>query len=213
MTWNSPDPHAEFYRERIEQLLTSEDLGSLVEEYLDDDSDYAAYSFDLLETAETDSFSIDDFLTLGFLDTPLKARSFRELTQGIESLDTKLARIDKGVPLWEMIDNRELYEASNELWKSLKQTRGLGPTRVSKLMARKRPHSIPILDRRVSSFFDWKTRNFWRPLGQALQDETLRDKIGSLRPNDDRSGAPVPPPYIGYRNLEAPGQQPARHRI
>ncbi|MCX4740724.1 DUF6308 family protein [Streptomyces antibioticus] len=88
----------------------------------------------------------------------------------------------KGGPAW-------------ELWERLADVRrpekpdGSGPVIAGKLLARKRPHLIPIYDRRIKAFFDRpKTdHSFWRDLATALRADDgalhaqlvrLRDKAG-----------------------------------
>lgn len=63
----------------------------------------------------------------------------------------------------------------------------MGPTRVSKLLARKRPHLLPILDSRVREFYG-DTSEFWAPLAAALRDANRRTAIDALVPNREERG-------------------------
>lgn len=103
------------------------------------------------------------------------------------------------------------YRAADELWNLLIEIDGMGPTRVSKLMARKRPKLIPILDSRVRQFYESDTKAFWLPLGRALRDEEGRLRIDALRPGATKEGAVTTlrlldiAIWMSYRGSEPPG--------
>jgi hypothetical protein len=74
----------------------------------------------------------------------------------------------------------ETYLAASCLWDLLFKIPEMGMTRVSKLMARKRPRLVPIWDHRVDDFYGnpyWK----WTPLSIALRDVSRRDRLSRLR--------------------------------
>jgi hypothetical protein len=169
------------YRKRIADLFqTGEgDVRKNVEKYLDPSGAYAARSFDEGGAVPPNEFTDSDFLAVGFLDTPIKALSYRQLEERQTELTELLSKVSTKVPLWEM--SGALYERANSLHGALRDIDGLGPTRVSKLMARKRPRLIPILDSRVREFFAGQTENFWVPLSIALEDEALREEINALQ--------------------------------
>ena len=55
-----------------------------------------------------------------------------------------------------------------DLWRALSELPGLGPTTVSKLMARKRPHLIPIFDSVINAIVLGGSGVLWSPLHTAL---------------------------------------------
>ena len=59
------------------------------------------------------------------------------------------------------------------LWRSLENLPGLGPTTVSKLMARKRPRLFPIYDTVIDRAVLGGTGVLWAPLHAALRSDTL----------------------------------------
>lgn len=74
--------------------------------------------------------------------------------------------------------------------RELRAVRGLGATKVSKLMARKRPRLIPVYDRVIRATLTAGTGVFWRPLHAALQadDGALHHRLIALR---DEAGLPA----------------------
>ena len=85
-----------------------------------------------------------------------------------------------------------------KLWRRLRagdegMTRwGMGPTRVSKLMARKRPHLIPIEDSVVNRVIGSNAKNSWHEWWTALHSDrealhSLADKVRSASGQPDLS--------------------------
>lgn len=75
-------------------------------------------------------------------------------------------------------------EIADQLWREIRR-RGLGPTRVSKLMARKRPRLCPVIDRDVRrQLGHGKSRtDFFASVREVLRDESLglADHLHELR--------------------------------
>lgn len=170
---------ASSYSIKIAVLLDRPDIPSLMREYLDPRGAYAATSFDDLPENIPGEFRPQDFLALGFLDTPMKAATHRQFVDRRRELEGLLAEIDTARPLWEIDD--ATHAAASSLWFALLELDGIGVTRASKLMARKRPRLIPILDCRVREFFDHETEEFWWPLAIALAEGELWRRLVDLR--------------------------------
>lgn len=175
------------YGERIDKLLSDSELSGRVREYLNPESNFAAYSFNLDGPNPHSEFTSDDLLALNFLDVPIGPLTYRQFKKQEPDLSETLARVDPTVALWEVDENHPGYRAANELWEALDRIYGVGTITAHKLLARKRPHLIPILDSSVISFYERDTSQYWIPLGRALRDENRRSAIESLRPNDPRA--------------------------
>lgn len=69
------------------------------------------------------------------------------------------------------------------LWRALSELPGLGPTTVSKLMARKRPRLIPIYDSVIDRTVLGGSGILWAPLHAALRDSggALHQRLCDLR--------------------------------
>lgn len=173
---------ADEFSRLIGGLLGDPDVERRVQTYLDPTGQYAATTFDLVGNNDPYKITEDDVLSVSFLDTPIRASAYRRMVNKAGEITDLLLRIDSSLCLWDLTETSDAYAAANELWVTLDAMPGMGRTRVSKLLARKRPHLIPIRDRRVDEFFG-KTRSFWIPLAMALHDEALRVGIASLRPD------------------------------
>lgn len=176
------DASAEDYRRRIEAMLADTELPTLVSDYLAPEGPFAAVSFDTVGVNDPWRIREDDALAVSFLDTPIRPSAFREIVRQTPTIEASLMRISPGLCLWELKDSDPTFVAASELWALLKAIGGLGTTRVSKLLARKRPHLIPILDSRVQEFYG-DTERFWMPLARALDDLDLRERIRALAPS------------------------------
>jgi len=133
--------------------------------------------------ASINTFTADDLLSLSLLSTPVPGRAALEL------LDRQRRRFeclleDLG-PDRDLASERSVSEdqfaPAWSLWRALDDLPGMGPTRVSKLMARKRPKLIPIFDDVLARtvFADSTTHwvNLWtrlRDSGCALQRRLLK---------------------------------------
>ena len=95
----------------------------------------------------------------------------------------------------ERIENEKEFEKhlgddspAQELWNLLRRNDrrdrrwGIGPTTASKILARKRPHLIPIEDSVVNQVTGIGGKNSWRQWWEALrEDEFLAERASSVR--------------------------------
>lgn len=172
----------ERYGAAIDRLVDRGDTDQRVADYLDTSSQFAAYWFDEVGTNPRDKIANDDVLAVSFLDAPIRASAYRRIIASGEAISGYLTGISVDLDLWRLKEGSTDYAQAVALWCHLDAIPGMGPTRVSKLMARKRPRLIPILDERVKEFFGHETEHFWMPLAHALKDDDRRDRIEALRP-------------------------------
>jgi hypothetical protein len=159
----------------------------LVDAYFDPRSRFAGSTFDALPPAEPDRIAPSDLLATGLLDVPFGPRAVRVLLEDErDALEQQLARIPHDVDLWEATD--EQLAPAYEMWRALKTSlkgMGVGPTRRSKLMARKRPRLIPVVDSTIrKSLGIGPDDDSWLLLRRALRNEggALVRRIEELRP-------------------------------
>lgn len=172
--------------DRIAVLLGSHSH-ELVATYFDPRSRFAGSSFDALAPVEPDSFTPSDLLATGLLDVPFGPRAVRALLEDErEALEKQLACIPHDVDLWDA--TAEQLAPAYDLWRALKrslQGMGVGPTRRSKLMARKRPRLVPVVDSTIRAALGIGPHDdSWLVLRQALRDDdgALVRRIEELRP-------------------------------
>ena len=135
-----------------------------------------------------DEFTADDLLSASLLSADIPPRAVvrilrdsdlrSKLTTGLRHLhdDRDLASLTH--------DEIRHLEQTSALWGVLREIGGLGPTRTSKLIARKRPRLIPIYDSVVGgAVYGSTTRGYWTRLHGALtaDDHALHRHLVSLR--------------------------------
>jgi hypothetical protein len=160
----------------------------LVATYFDPRSRFAGSTFDALAPVEPDRLTPSDLLATGLLDVPFGPRAVRVLLEDeCEVLEQQLARIPHDVDLWDATD--EQLAPAYDLWASLKvslKRLGVGPTRRSKLLARKRPRLIPVVDSTIRAALEiGQGDDSWHVLRRALRedDDALVELIEGLRPD------------------------------
>lgn len=141
-------------------------------------------------------FTADDLVSVALLNTPIGNTAAKSLL-----LDDDL-RADISALLGETSGADYIWEfdgpvdSSWSLWRletllTSRRVRGIGPTRASKLIARKRPHLYPIYDKVVRDLI-WSDgmpdgSSFLGTVHQVFQDTGLQKFLG-----DAREGAQIP---------------------
>lgn len=184
--------------DRIHTLVTAPGSTELVATFYDEKKPFAGSLFDNLCENPPDQITTDDLLAVTLLDVGFMPRAVRALLEqgrpegGIGLLLAE-DRLPSNVDLWDASD--EILDGALDVWKRIKQqTRkgvmaGVGPTKRSKLLARKRPRLIPIVDRVVrEALGPLLGDDSWRALRQALSEEGLRKDIDSLHPAEGADG-------------------------
>jgi hypothetical protein len=171
--------------DRIDQLLDEPQLPELVARYYRTDQPFAGHLFDELGDNPWDRFTSDDALAITFLDVALEPLAVRALLDPAASWSEMLKAITGARKLWEATGAD--LAAADALWSAaVKALPGVGPTNAGKLLARKRPHLVPIYDRVIEAFLGPPPGQFWWALRGALQDEARRSRIDHLAGQLDR---------------------------
>jgi len=181
-------------RSAVDNISPSQGI-SYVKVYFDLEKPYAGSFFETLEMEKSPEnvYTASDFYALMCLevDVPIGA-GLSILGEKAEEISELLSQIPN-VSLRSL--SKEEFERylgqdspAMELWRILKSYRNVGSTRASKLMARKRPHLIPIQDsviRRVAEFP--RKANDWLLWWEALtKDDELECRADQLREAVDR---------------------------
>lgn len=175
-------------RHLIKAVLGAEDRQH-VEAYfsLEAANRYAGTEFNTLGLNHPHSVASDDLLAVHLLGRmtfdPPTVRNLilpGEVNRKITGL---LREIDPQIELWKDAAESAI-EAADHLWHVLTAIDGIGPVIAGKLLARKRPRLVPILDERVQKYFAPPAGRFWATLRAALEGHGLPDMIDSaLRPD------------------------------
>jgi len=131
-------------------VLPTENVQHLVSRFYDDDQGFAGTTFLGLEPNQSDRVGPEDLLAVTFMGEIYPPYAVRQLLHGDlgAELSDLLRRIPNVCPIWK-VSMEELDGAPTGAWELLRDRLrgfGVGPTRISKLLARKRPALIPIYD-------------------------------------------------------------------
>jgi len=174
-------------RQRIIELLNRPQIAKLVHRYFNPEPNepFAGNLFHSLGENHSFRFSRDDLLSLNLLDEPVTARQVEIVTSG--KFDRFLHQLDPACDIT-MLEG-DLYASAIALWDALDKVPQFGPTRVSKLLARKRPNLLPIRDSVVNRVLGIEGYSWWRPLVQVMRDGSTSDTLTAMTP-DSPHGRP-----------------------
>jgi Family of unknown function (DUF6308) len=167
----------------VEQDIATPGLDALVAAYFDPCGGFAGATFDELGANPLNEISSDDLFAVTLLDVAWSPAAVRRLL-GPDSKPAGdlLAGICPATDLWQASPN--IMAAVDDLWELLVKGRdGVGQTRASKLLARKRPRLVPLTDsvivKRIGALGET-----WPALRYCLEDGQVRSAIERLRPKD-----------------------------
>lgn len=154
---------------------------------------FAGATFDLIGRTEgqdrPEEVTLSDLLAVSLLDEPFRAAAIRGL---IEPGDTR-DRVSRGfadlpVSLHLASADMNLLEKADKLFEAIAAIHDVGPTRASKLLARKRPHLIPIWDGIVEEFLRPEKYEHWLLMSAIVQNSLLSALLTHSRGRRPRFG-------------------------
>jgi hypothetical protein len=162
-------------------------------------SDFVGELFTTIGSTHPDTFEADDLLAVHLMGMNFTATATTALlTPGPERDVTSnlLATIPTTVEIWE--DEADLSDSSsaNELWQRLVHEKGtysgVNWVTAGKLLARKRPRLIPIVDSVVTALIPSRDERYWALFQNYLRTPGAVDRVESLRPEGmSRSATPT----------------------
>lgn len=190
---------SETLADRIHLLVAAPGAADLAARFYDEDGPFAGALFDDLGCNPTGQVVVDDLLAVSLLDVGFKPRAVRALLQQGQpdgEIGRLLASVSPSRPLWEATD--EDLERASAIWIRIREQSGkgvmsgVGATKRSKLLARKRPHLVPIVDSVIrAALKPHLDEESWLPMRDALREPTLRTDIEALRPVEGASDVSV----------------------
>lgn len=152
---------------------------------------FAGRYFDELPGNEVEAFTVGDLAAASLLDVRFGPHTVVELLERNEC-NSLLAEIPADVALWEAAaEHLDRDSAAWRLWRRLVSIPGVSTTRASKLLARKRPHLMPILDSVIIQHLCLDGLDSWQALREALTP-MLRARIDLLAQAATDHGASRP---------------------
>jgi len=166
---------------RIDQALLTPGLDRVVAAYFDPDGPFAGSTFDTLEPGPPNTITSADLLAVTFLDVRVRPLAVRQmLGQDAPKLETLLSDLPTDVPLWDA--DGDTLAAMRAAWDHLCSYKGIAGVMAGKLLARKRPMLVPVVDSVILAALDAPPNDTWATLAVAFQDEGRRRRIEALRP-------------------------------
>lgn len=166
----------------VDQVLAAPRTALLVARALDPSAGHAGATFDLLEPNEPDTIGPADLLAVGLVGAPPSAGAVRHLLDPAVArrLTAKLRAVPAAADLW-TARPRALDEAA-ELWSLVQEADQLGPVRATKLLARKRPRLVPLIEPSGAALLELPAGSHWATVRAVLSDAGRRERVEALRP-------------------------------
>lgn len=168
----------------IRKVVHHPSAKQLLDAYYDPDGPFAATSF--LDFGENPprAISVADILAPSFLGVPIWPQAARRLlSQEPEELLDFLA-LSEGRELGQsdaFEPGDPVYDAAGSAWWALRGLPDFGGVRAYKLLARKRPALMPVIDRRVEwVLHDPYSSTIWTLFDSAMRDEGIRSALQVL---------------------------------
>jgi hypothetical protein len=140
---------------------------------------FASRYFDELPGNHAREFTVGDLAAASLLDVRFGPHVVAELLDRDEC-NSLLAQVPATGALWEVSHETLARESPAwQLWTRLVSIPGVSTTRANKLLARKRPHLMPILDSVIVRHLSLEGLDGWQALRDALTSD-LRARIDEL---------------------------------
>jgi hypothetical protein len=165
----------------IDGLLGTSGVEGLVADYFDPAGPFAGATFDLFQPGPPDRVTAADLLAVTFLDVMVKPEAVRLiLGDDADLISRHLTHVTIGVDIW---DASHAHLASAlAAWDHFDSYHGIGDVIAGKLLARKRPRLVPVIDSVTRKVLRLPPGRAWTGLRAALSDLYRRERVEELRP-------------------------------
>lgn len=166
----------------IDDLLRTQGIDDLVAAYFSPHRGFAVDTFDTLGDNDPYAITSDDLVVVTLLDVTVPPVAVRGLLGHDRGHVARLLHaIDPDVDLWEA--DEDSIGAANALWGWVQnEYPQVGSVIAGKLLARKRPRLIPIVDQVVVDTLRALTGTYWDTIAHALSEDDRRHLVDELRP-------------------------------
>lgn len=179
----------------IDHLVEAPQAAALVRSFYDPQfaeqhsryADFVGEAFTTLGTNEANRFETDDLVAVHMMGMRFRPTAVRALLvdpgerQCVQNLLSRIPNVD----IW---SDAASLDAADELWSRLTSMkriyRGLNWVTAGKLLARKRPGLIPIVDQVVVRLIPRPSAGYWRLFRHYLRQSGSIEKVEALRPKD-----------------------------
>ncbi len=172
--------------DHIEAIVSNKSTGCLVDRYFNGAGPFAGLLFDSIEPNPPIAFDHADLLAVTLLDIRFTPPAVRALTEEpTVNWGDLLSPVPTDVDLWDATD--EHLDAAEVVWNRLRELDHVDWVIAGKLLARKRPRLVPIVDSVVVRAAPSPHGQYWRAFREYLRDDKTRSRVEALRP----AGAPA----------------------
>ena len=146
--------------ERI--LARLEDRETAIADLAEYQASFTGRAFETLANADPYCISAADIVAVSMLSVEVPATAaLRILTVDRPRISALLRQVPAGAAITDVDDHLRRDGAAWRLWDTLRSYSGMGPTKVSKLLAAKRPALVPIHDTYVSEALEIHADGEW----------------------------------------------------
>lgn len=184
------------HRERLDRLVKHPRAPELVNAFFTEgetrkgEPGFAGLTFLELPNNHPYAISAEDLLAVSLLDVAFGPSAVRSLLFDSE-YQSRVCRLLQGIPhdrpLWEVDD----LDAAHRLWDTFQELPEVGYVKAGKLLARKRPHLIPIVDQVVERLVQAPSGTYWSTFRDFLRTPDSREAVMSLLPTGLRETVPL----------------------
>ncbi len=149
-------------------------------------SPFAGATFDTLGENPDNCVTHDDLLALTCLGVHVGPPTLRWLlgNEGQTQCTKLLTRISPTAVLGKDEDEaEEPLVAAEKAWKMLQNLPSIDQVKAGKLLSRKRPHLVPIVDSVVKAVMKAPAKEYWQIFQAFMADEKHRNLVEDLRPS------------------------------
>jgi hypothetical protein len=181
-SWEATDEAVHRTGWLVDRVLAAPRTATLVARALDPAADSAGPTFDLLEPNDPDAIGPADLLAVSLVGAPPSALAVRHLLDPAVTrrLTARLRSIPAAAELWSA--RATALDSASGLWSLLQEADGVGPVQAVKLLARKRPRLVPLIEPAGAALLELPDGQHWATLRAVLADAGRRDRVEALRP-------------------------------
>jgi len=169
---------------RVDRLLEQSCTPGLVGAYFNSDGPFAGETFDTLGKVATDPHVIGetDLLAVTLMGVMVQPRALRQiLGPDRGDLSKLLESVSVDTDLWDATDSDLACAAA--VWNKLCRYRSIDWVTAGKLMARKRPRLIPVVDSVIVGAIAAPPHKYWTTFRETLKSPERRGRLRALRPS------------------------------
>lgn len=181
---------------RLNRMVRHPDVPRLVEAFFTGgerrkgESGFAGLTFLDLPNNHPHAISAEDLLAVSLLDVAFGPSAVRSLlfdSAYQTRVSTGLTDIPHDRPLWE-VDN---LDAAHTLWDTFQELPKVGYVKAGKLLARKRPHLIPIVDQVVERLVQAPSGEYWSTFRDFFEQADSKEAVQRLIPPGVTENVPL----------------------